>query len=199
MDIKMNKEAIADDVPDIGKNILTLRKRINLSLDGLSDMCGVSKAMLSKVEQGKVNPTLAVLWKIARGLGVDFSTLLGTNEGERIFSVYKKGFGISIQNPDKTVTLNALTPPQMVDELEMYWIDLKPNGVLNSEAHFSFTEEFVTVISGEVEISAGDRIVQLQKGDSVRYSADVKHTISELSGKGSELHMTVYFKTVEQK
>ena len=187
------------DIPDIGKNIQELRKRINLSLDGLSGMCGVSKAMLSKIEQGKVNPTLAVLWKIARGLGVDFSTLLGTNENERVFSVYKKDYGVAIQNPEKTVTLKALTPPQMVDELEMYWISLKPNGILKSEPHFAFTEEFVTVIAGTVEITAADKLTVLEKGDSIRYSADVAHTIRETNGDEAELHMTVYFKPVETR
>ena len=38
---------------------------------------GVSKATLSQIEANKTNPTIGVLWKIASGLGVPFSDLLG--------------------------------------------------------------------------------------------------------------------------
>ncbi|MBM4082873.1 MAG: helix-turn-helix transcriptional regulator, partial [Planctomycetes bacterium] len=62
--------ALAPKPPALGKNVLRFRKRKNLSLDELAQRSGVSKAMLSQVEQEKVNPTVAVVWKIAHGLGV---------------------------------------------------------------------------------------------------------------------------------
>jgi transcriptional regulator with XRE-family HTH domain len=38
---------------------------------------GVSRAALSQIETLKSNPSLSVLWKIAVGLGIPFSELLG--------------------------------------------------------------------------------------------------------------------------
>ena len=48
-----------------------------MSLEDLSGKSGVSRAMLSQIETLKTNPTIAVLWKIASGLGMSFAELLG--------------------------------------------------------------------------------------------------------------------------
>jgi len=55
------------------------RKARSLSLDQLAVASGVSRAALSQIETQKSNPTLNVLWKIAVGLGIPFSELLGTS------------------------------------------------------------------------------------------------------------------------
>jgi transcriptional regulator with XRE-family HTH domain len=182
------------ELPAIGKNIHQLRKKIDLSLDELAKMCGVSKAMLSQIEQGKVNPTIGILWKIARGLGVDFNSLLGSQENERLFTITKADSAPVIKNQHNFYSIKVITPPHMVDELELYWVKFEPHGSMISEAHFSFTEEIVTVIEGSVEVSAGEKSTVLEKGDSARYHADVKHSLREVAGKKSEIYLTVYFK-----
>jgi XRE family transcriptional regulator, regulator of sulfur utilization len=182
------------ELPAIGKNIHQLRKKIDLSLDELAKMCGVSKAMLSQIEQGKVNPTIGILWKIARGLGVDFNSLLGSQDNERLFTITKADSAPTIRNQNNFYTLKVITPPHMVDELELYWVRFEPHGSMISEPHFSFTEEIVTVMEGSVEVTAGDKSTVLEKGDSARYHADVKHSLREVAGKKSEVYLTVYFK-----
>src|SRR5216117_324575 len=57
------------------------RKIQQLSLDDLAQRSGVSRAALSQIEGARTNPTLAVLWKIAVGLGMPFQQLLGTQAG----------------------------------------------------------------------------------------------------------------------
>ncbi|WP_018704083.1 helix-turn-helix domain-containing protein [Anaeromusa acidaminophila] len=60
----------------ISKNLAKLRLQKRLSLDKLSELSGVSKAMLSQIERGESNPTVNTLWKIATGLRVSFNDLL---------------------------------------------------------------------------------------------------------------------------
>lgn len=187
------------ELPKVGANILALRKKAGLSLEALANLSGVSKAMISQVEHGKVNPTIATTWKIATGLGEDFSALIGSGVNERIFYVSKSGASHLIQNGDGSATLRVITPPQLVDVLELYWLTLKPRGALLSEPHFSFTEEILTVISGNIEVMAGEKSVLLEKGDSVRYHADVRHAIREVGGEKAEAHLTVYFKETSKK
>ena len=77
--------------PSPGKNIRKLRNQQALSLDELSKKSGVSKAMLSQVEAEKVNPTIATVWKIAYGLGVEFNVLVrGDVEPVRKFKVNRR-------------------------------------------------------------------------------------------------------------
>src|SRR5215210_2852104 len=64
----------------LGGRARGLRREKRLTLEGLAARSGVSRAMLSKVERGEKNPTLVVAAKLAEGLGVPLSRLLGVEE-----------------------------------------------------------------------------------------------------------------------
>src|SRR5215475_11842708 len=70
--------ASADLAPIVGKNLKRLRSKRGLSLEKLAQASGVSRAMLGQVELGQSAPTINVLWKIARALGVPFSALISS-------------------------------------------------------------------------------------------------------------------------
>ncbi|MBP3230939.1 MAG: helix-turn-helix transcriptional regulator, partial [Anaerovibrio sp.] len=60
----------------IAINMSRLRKDKNLSFGQLAERSGVSKVMLSQIETGEGNPTINTIWKVANGLGVDYSQLI---------------------------------------------------------------------------------------------------------------------------
>ena len=66
-------DASSDLTPIVGGNLRRLRMKRGLSLERLSRASGVSQAMLGQIELGQSTPTINVLWKIARALGVAFS------------------------------------------------------------------------------------------------------------------------------
>ena len=81
-----------ENPPMIGKNIQRIRSSRKLTLNVLSERSGVSKAMLSQIESDKVNPTVATVWKIARGLNVELNDLLDTDDQpKRVFSLNPAG------------------------------------------------------------------------------------------------------------
>ena len=65
----------------VGANLERLRRQRGLSLERLAGLAGVSRAMLGQIETGESTPTIALLWKIARGLDVRFADLLGDDAG----------------------------------------------------------------------------------------------------------------------
>src|SRR4051812_9478662 len=67
----------ADLTRRVAVNLRDRRKDRGLSLDQLALASGVSRAALSQIESCKSNPSLSVLWKIAVGLQIPFSELLG--------------------------------------------------------------------------------------------------------------------------
>jgi DNA-binding XRE family transcriptional regulator len=67
-----------DLAPIVGSNLRRLRTRRGLSLEKLSQLSGVSRAMLGQIELGQSAPTINVLWKIARALEVTFSALISS-------------------------------------------------------------------------------------------------------------------------
>src|ERR1700741_129104 len=69
-----------DLVPILGANLRRLRVKRGLSLERLSKLSGVSRAMLSQVELAYSAPTINVIWRIASALGVPFGALLTTQD-----------------------------------------------------------------------------------------------------------------------
>ena len=60
----------------IGDNLKRLRNERNLSLSKLSEICGVSKVMLSQIERGESSPTINTIWKIAKGFNLPYTVLI---------------------------------------------------------------------------------------------------------------------------
>ena len=63
----------------IGNNIKSIREQKKLTLDTAAKQTGVSRSMLAQIEKGDVNPTISVLWKIANGYKVSFTSLMDTH------------------------------------------------------------------------------------------------------------------------
>ena len=66
----------------IGNKLKEIRNKRNLSLYDVSELTGVSKAMLGQIERGQSNPTISTLWKIATGLKVSFSFFIDEDQDE---------------------------------------------------------------------------------------------------------------------
>lgn len=184
-----------ENPPMIGKNIQRIRNSRKLTLNVLSERSGVSKAMLSQIESDKVNPTVATVWKIARGLNVDLNDLLDTgSEPKRVFSVNPAGDdGPKPETKEHGVSIRILSPITMVEELEMYLLTFEPHTSLPSEPHYPGTQEFLTVVKGSVRVQAGENTAELRKGDFLIYHCDIDHTISNVSAQPAVVHMVVRY------
>lgn len=178
--------------PDIGLNIMNLRKQKNMSMDTLSKRSGVSKSMLSQIEQEKTNPTVVTVWKIARALDASVEELLQTN-GDNQIEVIRKDDTPVIFSDDHSCVIRVNSPIHMADNLELYHMTFRPHGKLSSLPHYLNSEEFLTVISGEFKVSAGNNSSILREGDTARYRADISHCIENLSDCEGTLYLTVWF------
>jgi transcriptional regulator with XRE-family HTH domain len=180
--------------PSIGKNVKQERSEQKLSLEELSVKSGVSKAMLSQIESSKVNPTVATMWKIAHGLGVDFNALLrGESEKIKLFDVVRHEDMTVLATDNPGVHIKILSSGAMADELELYMIYIDEGSALISQAHAPNTEEFLTILNGEVEVKAGANSILLSKGDVLRYESDMHHKITNMSNEIAEVYMVVRF------
>ncbi len=190
----MTEDGKANKPPLVGRNILSIRKKMSLTLNVLSERSGVSRAMLSQIESEKVNPTVATVWKIAQGLGVEIQEVLkDSGSSHRKFAINRKHQVISLDTDADHVHIRVLSPISMVEELEMYWITVNPDGVLESEPHIHDTEEFLTLIEGEIEVHAGENVTRMAPEDFIRYHADIHHQIKNLGNTDAVIHMVVKF------
>lgn len=182
--------------PLIGANIRARRTKQGLTLNVLAERSGVSKAMLSQIESDKVNPTVAMVWKIARGLDVDINELLaGSGEPVRHFHLTRHDDIPVLDTDEEGLHMKVLTPLSLVEDLEMYLLTFSPGGELRSRPHFPRTEEFLTVIEGHIRVRVGERVEDLRAGDFIRYQCDIEHDIENAADGKALVHMVVRFHT----
>ena len=74
----------------LGKKIRDLRKKAGLVLQDLSDRTGLSKPLLSQIEQELVSPPIATLLKISKALQVNISFFFQDGNPEEKVVVVKK-------------------------------------------------------------------------------------------------------------
>jgi XRE family transcriptional regulator, regulator of sulfur utilization len=178
----------------IGRNLKLLREKRETTLSVLAERCGVNRNILSEIESGQVNPTIATVWKIARGLDVDINALLsGQDELHRTFSVSRKDEITRLETDEEGVHIRVLSPLDMAGDLEMYILTFKRGQVLHSDPHSVRTEEFLTILKGAVRVSADNNVGELAEGDFIRYHADTEHAIENIHEGETEIYMVVRF------
>lgn len=168
-----------DEPPRIGLALAALRQSRAHSLDELSRLAGVSKSMLSQIERGQANPTVAVVWRLANALGVPMSDLLGGTPRPTAptITVIPRHATPLLQGADGNSELRILGPLDLAGHFEWYELQLQPGGALTSSAHEPGTQEHVTVQSGQLTVEAGAHRQQLAVGETARYLADQPHTL----------------------
>jgi len=167
--------------PDVGRKIKALRSEKKLTLEQLAHMSGVSKSMLSQIERGRTNPTLAILWTLTQSLDIAVADLLNISdtrkqEARRIDHI-RAHQTPEIQSADGKCTLKILGPIDLVAKTEWYDMEMQADGLLDSEGHAEGTMEHLTVLMGELTVRNGHEEITLAAGDTARYHADIPHFI----------------------
>lgn len=175
----------------VAENCKRLREERELTLDRAAKLTGVSRSMLAQIEKGEANPTISVLWKIASGYKVSFTSLL--EDREKAPSILR-GEQTEPLREDGGRYLNY--PVFSFDEracFETYRIVIAPGGSLQAQGHLPGTEEFITVFTGTVEIETDGKRYRLDSGDSIRFQADRPHAYRNACEETVSLSMLIYY------
>lgn len=166
----------------IGKNIRRIRKDIVMTQQQLADACGLTKSMISKVENGVVIPALSTLTKIAHALRVKVSQLIEAenqqpsmmtlNPFEDPGQFVTTAMGYQIFNPAAGLE-DRMTQPILITAYEG---EVKPHLVDHPG------EEYLFVFDGEMTFAVGDAIYLLRRGDSLFFDATQSHGIRSVKG-----------------
>jgi transcriptional regulator with XRE-family HTH domain len=73
---------MASTLEEFGTRVRGLRKGTGLSQERFADAIRVGRSHMGKIENGKGNPTLEVIVKIARGLDISLAQLFETMAGK---------------------------------------------------------------------------------------------------------------------
>lgn len=154
----------------------------------VADLCGLSKGMISKIERGRVTPTIATLSKIAQVLRVKVSLLMEDSESrEPVF----QSTNISRMHFTKTevgyrfLTLASEYGDKQIQPLIFY----AKNGEVKNHRVSHQGEECIYVIEGDMWFIINDVSYHLREGDVLYFDGQQPHGIERVDNEVRYLNL----------
>lgn len=177
---------MSDD--SITLNLREIRAASGLSLSRAAEVTGVSKAMLGQIERGESSPTIATLWKIAKGFHLPLTALI--DEGSRPSGIGGEVYR-TVQFPG-SITVKIVFPFDPNLGAETFHVSLKPGQSHESQPHDSGVTEEVFVLEGAMEVLRDGDWLALEPGQGLRFAADQPHGYRSLHSGAAFLNMHHY-------
>jgi transcriptional regulator with XRE-family HTH domain len=167
---------------DLGNKIRLLRKQQNRTLEEMASICGVTKSLLSKVENGVTTPPIARLMKIAEALGVTISTLLEENKENGTIHTQHDEYQNSNRwiKTEKGYSFFAFAAGRPDKLMQPYYFVAK-KGEIKKHVLSHKGEEFVFVLEGEMKYRVGNVEYTLKTGDTLYFTSLEEHTLTPIS------------------
>jgi len=191
MENKVKEEVAA---LNLGNKIRNLRKHRVLTLQEVSDLTGLSKPLLSQIENNIAAPPIATLIKISTALGVKISHFFREHEKEDRIVVVRKHERYSVKklfhhkNESKVgYRWESLAYPMVGKQMEPFIVEIEPRKEADMLYNDHKGEEFHFVMAGVVEFRSAEQVHLLKKGDSLYFDSSIPHALRGVGGMAKSL------------
>jgi transcriptional regulator with XRE-family HTH domain len=174
----------------IGAKVRALRLKKSMGLVALGEHTGLSPAMLSKIERGRLYPTLPTLLRIAMVFSVGLEYFFeGQREKPAVAVVRKKD---RLRLPEKAPVedvsyhFESLDFPVPERRLNGYLAEFVEPASGRVRAHQHPGGELIYVLRGSLMVQVGDEAHVLASGDSMYFDSSVPHTYRRAGSKPCE-------------
>ena len=166
-------------VEQIGDRIRAARQELDLSVGALAERSDVSRRMLTQIELGQANPSVAILDRVAAGLGTTFAALMG-------IGAHAHPDGVEVWSTDGgswAVILDAMDAPAV--SVETWKWKLLGTDAYEGGSGVPSSGRMIHVIEGALEISAGEGTQVVEAGGSGRVLTDGLYRYRSLHEAGT--------------
>jgi transcriptional regulator with XRE-family HTH domain len=164
----------------IGEKLRTLRLRKSMGLVELGKHTGLSAALLSKLERGKLFPTLPTLLRIAMVFGVGLDYFFSDERKRRIVGIVRKDERVRF--PERPGTAEVQYYFESLDyraterKLSAYLADFQDLPAEKLKPHQHAGVEFLYLMKGALTVRIGSDENALEPGDAIYFDSSVPHS-----------------------
>ncbi|MGQ7944197.1 helix-turn-helix domain-containing protein [Flavobacterium sp. WC2509] len=173
---KINTKTNPSNSLEVGERIRILRINQNRTLQEVADSCGLSKSMISKIENNKTIPSVATLVKIASTLGTTISGLLEQDGWDKAIVTSRKEAVEKLVMTEKGYLIFPYASEYHEKKMQPFLFVARKGEVIPHQLSHE-GEEFVFVVEGTMKMQIGDTEYILKTGDSLYFNALQKHGI----------------------
>jgi transcriptional regulator with XRE-family HTH domain len=182
-------EAISDGLGrySIGEKLRTLRLRKSMGLVELGKHTGLSAALLSKLERGKLFPTLPTLLRIAMVFGVGLDYFFTDERKRRVVGVVRKAERVRF--PERPGTQDVPYFFECLDyraterKLSAFLADFQEQPLDKIKPHQHAGIEFLYVLKGSLTLKIGSDEYLLDAEDAIYFDSAVMHSYRRRGAK----------------
>jgi len=164
----------------IGAKLHALRMRKKLGLVELGRHTGLSPALLSKLERGKLFPTLPTLLRISMVFSVGLEHFFSQNRDAHLLAIVRKRerkrFPDRQGDKDPSYFFESLDFPVKDPKLNAFIADFCPVPEKNRRPHVHAGVEFIHVLRGTLDLKMLSEEHTLHAGDSIYFDSSVMHS-----------------------
>ena len=172
---------------EIGAKLRALRLRKKLGLVELGQHTGLSPAMLSKIERGRLFPTLPTLLRIALVFSVGLDHFFRPRGDEERVAIVRKGERRRFPDrPDAAPVsywFESLDFRAVERKLNAYLAEFEPLEPERVVPHSHPGAEFLHVLSGTLMLVFGNEEHRLEVGDSAYFPSSRPHGYRRAGGE----------------
>jgi transcriptional regulator with XRE-family HTH domain len=169
----------------IGEKIRALRLKKSMGLVELGKHTGLSAALLSKIERGKLIPTLPTLLRIALVFSVGLEYFFNSDHSRRSVEIIRKGERQRFpEHPGATEVsyfFESLDFKATERKLSSYFADFQDIPPEKLKPHQHEGHELLFVIEGQLAMRIGSEDIELAAGDTVYFDSSQSHTYRKLN------------------
>jgi len=182
-------EAISEGLGrySIGEKLRSLRLRKSLGLVELGKHTGLSAALLSKLERGKLFPTLPTLLRIAMVFGVGLDYFFTDERKRRVVGVVRKQERVRFPEkpnlPDVQYYFECLDYRATERKLSAFLADFQEVALDKIKPHQHPGVEFLYVFKGSLTIKIGSEEFLLEPEDAIYFESAVPHSYRRRGSK----------------
>ncbi|WP_297085557.1 XRE family transcriptional regulator [uncultured Draconibacterium sp.] len=183
---------------EIGKKIKEFREFRKLSREDLALQANLDDSQLELIEEKGNVPSLGILIKISRAMGVRIGTFLDDHDkiGPAIVKSGEAAESFSFSTDDETTRehLNffSLSQAKAGRHMEPFLVDIEPAEESDYKLSSHEGEEFIYVLEGSIEINYGKEVYQLEKGDTIYIDSIVAHNIHAAGDRSAKILAVIY-------
>ena len=165
------------DIIDVALNIKRHRKILNLTLDRLAEKSGVTKGLISQIENFRTSPSLSILYKIASSLNVTPADLLKSRSKNLpyILTRHQTGEIIEREFPESGFRYQTLAKAKKGKLMDPFLLTIPPHS--SRKSVITNADEFIYLLAGKITFKINNEELPLKAGDSLYFEGELPHSI----------------------